>query len=190
MNRKNGFFTFCCACVPGAGQMYLGYMKRGLSIMCAMFGVIAVASFFRMDVLLFALPIIWFYAFFDTFTLRNQTAEQLAANPDDYMFHTMDLNLPDLFAKKHKVLGVVLIFVGVYALYSGIIEPFLWQLSYDFWGTSYLIDAFRAVPTVLLAALLIYVGVKLAGGPANVPNDDFTAYKGESNHDDTDHTAE
>ena len=30
--RINGFFLFCCACVPGAGQMYLGYMKRGLSL--------------------------------------------------------------------------------------------------------------------------------------------------------------
>ena len=30
--RINGFFLFCCACVPGAGQMYLGYMKRGLCL--------------------------------------------------------------------------------------------------------------------------------------------------------------
>ena len=29
---KNGFLTFCCAFVPGAGQMYQGYMKRGLSL--------------------------------------------------------------------------------------------------------------------------------------------------------------
>ena len=26
---KNGFLTFCCAFVPGAGQMYQGYMKIG-----------------------------------------------------------------------------------------------------------------------------------------------------------------
>ena len=29
---KNGFLTFCCAFIPGAGQMYQGYMKRGLSL--------------------------------------------------------------------------------------------------------------------------------------------------------------
>ena len=29
---KNGFSTFCCAFIPGAGQMYQGYMKRGLSL--------------------------------------------------------------------------------------------------------------------------------------------------------------
>ena len=30
--KKNGFLTFCFACIPGAGQMYYGYMKRGLSL--------------------------------------------------------------------------------------------------------------------------------------------------------------
>ena len=30
--KKNGFLTFIFACIPGAGQMYYGYMQRGLSI--------------------------------------------------------------------------------------------------------------------------------------------------------------
>ena len=40
---KNGFLTFCCAFIPGAGQMYQGYMKRGLSLMlmCCVIGVLA-----------------------------------------------------------------------------------------------------------------------------------------------------
>lgn len=30
--KKNGFLTFIFACIPGAGQMYYGYMQRGLSL--------------------------------------------------------------------------------------------------------------------------------------------------------------
>ena len=30
--KKNAILTFLCACVPGAGQMYYGYMQRGLSL--------------------------------------------------------------------------------------------------------------------------------------------------------------
>ena len=30
--KKNGLLTFIFACIPGAGQMYYGYMQRGLSI--------------------------------------------------------------------------------------------------------------------------------------------------------------
>ena len=40
MQRKSGFLTFCFACLPGVGEMYLGYMKRGLSVMIAFWGLI------------------------------------------------------------------------------------------------------------------------------------------------------
>ena len=30
--KKNALLTFIFACIPGAGQMYYGYMKRGLSL--------------------------------------------------------------------------------------------------------------------------------------------------------------
>ena len=36
---KNGFLTFCCAFIPGAGQMYQGYMKRGLSLILIFFAI-------------------------------------------------------------------------------------------------------------------------------------------------------
>ena len=31
--KKNAFLTFIFACIPGAGQMYYGYMKRGTSLL-------------------------------------------------------------------------------------------------------------------------------------------------------------
>ena len=31
--KKNGILTLLFAFIPGAGQMYQGYMKRGLSLM-------------------------------------------------------------------------------------------------------------------------------------------------------------
>ena len=41
--KKNAFLTFIFACIPGAGQMYYGYMKRGLS-MITIFCLIIMAS--------------------------------------------------------------------------------------------------------------------------------------------------
>ena len=29
--QKNGFLTLCFSFIPGAGQMYQGYMKRGVT---------------------------------------------------------------------------------------------------------------------------------------------------------------
>ena len=66
---KNGFLTFCCAFIPGAGQMYQGYMKRGLSLItmfCVAFGAGTL-----LGVLYVAMPIVWMYSFFDTFNLLS-----------------------------------------------------------------------------------------------------------------------
>ena len=67
---KNGFLTFCCAFIPGAGQMYQGYMKRGLSLILTACCIGMVSSLLNPVLLL--LVVVWMYSFFDTFNLRAQ----------------------------------------------------------------------------------------------------------------------
>ena len=112
MQRKSGFLTFCFACLPGAGEMYLGYMKRGLSVMIAFWGLIFVASLLNMGILGILAPIIWAYSFFDTFNLRAQTPEQVAANPDAYLFDVESIagsNWKNVVARRHNLFGGLLI---------------------------------------------------------------------------------
>ena len=45
MKRKSGFFTFCLAFCPGAGQMYQGYMKRGTSLLVLFMLIIMPVSY-------------------------------------------------------------------------------------------------------------------------------------------------
>ena len=47
---KNGILTFFFAFCPGAGQMYQGYMKRGLSLI-TMFCLFVAAGVTMLDVL-------------------------------------------------------------------------------------------------------------------------------------------
>ena len=91
MNRKNGFWTFCFAFIPGGGQMYQGYMKRGLSLMGLFVFVIFLISFLGLGLLALALPVIWAYSFFDTFNIHGQTPEQAAVNPDRYLIDPASL---------------------------------------------------------------------------------------------------
>ena len=58
--ERNKFLVFCFAFVPGAGQMYLGMMKKGLVIMGAFWAVIAIAVMLNLGVLFVFLPIIWY----------------------------------------------------------------------------------------------------------------------------------
>ena len=43
--KKSRLFSLLCACWPGAGEMYLGLMNRGLAIMLLFWGIIAVGAF-------------------------------------------------------------------------------------------------------------------------------------------------
>ena len=45
MNRKHGFLLFLCTLFPGCGQMYQGYMKRGISLTFGFFAILAAAGF-------------------------------------------------------------------------------------------------------------------------------------------------
>ena len=61
--------------LPGAGHMYLGKMMKGLTFMILFWGIIALASVLEMGVIILALPVLWFYAFFDNLNLAGLTAE-------------------------------------------------------------------------------------------------------------------
>lgn len=59
--KKNGILTLLFAFIPGAGQMYQGYMKRGLSLML-MAAAISMAAML-IPPIAFALLVVFMYAF-------------------------------------------------------------------------------------------------------------------------------
>ena len=65
MKQKGKFLTFLFSLFPGAGQMYLGFMKMGGSIMMLFWGIIGFGVLLNLGVLYFLLPVIWCYSFFD-----------------------------------------------------------------------------------------------------------------------------
>ena len=45
--KKSGFWTFMFSWLPGAGEMYMGFMRMGLSLMGLFWGIIALSIFFN-----------------------------------------------------------------------------------------------------------------------------------------------
>lgn len=64
--RKSGFWTFICSLIPGAGEMYLGFLREGVSIMTLCAVLLACDSWIGLYPAAYGLPILWFYSFFDT----------------------------------------------------------------------------------------------------------------------------
>ena len=65
--KKNSFLTFCFAFIPGAGEMYLGMMKKGLAVMLLFWSLSMIAGVL-FPPLLFLMPVIWCYSFLTPFT--------------------------------------------------------------------------------------------------------------------------
>lgn len=78
--RKPEFLVFLFALIPGAGQMYLGLMRRGVEMMALFFGTLFVSETLGAPLgdlwpMLIG-PVTWFYSFFDTFRLAGMLARE------------------------------------------------------------------------------------------------------------------
>jgi len=130
IRKKSGFLTFCFSLLPGAGQMYMGFMKRGVSLMSAFFLLIFLASWLNLGPLMLAMPVIWFFAFFDTLNLRSMPDDEFYAMEDGYIL------IPDLssgrlntFKEKYRnIIALVLIILGVAILWTNLYDLVRWML--------------------------------------------------------------
>lgn len=165
---KNGFLTFCCAFIPGAGQMYQGYMKRGLSLILTACLIGMVSSLLNPVLLL--LVVVWMYSFFDTFNLRAQIIADTAPE-DDYLVHfdPRDRRLARALLDSHKLVGWALIAFGALIAYENIIMNLLNDVLWRWGRDSVVFRAFYLVmdrlPDVVLCVALILCGVWLVRGP-------------------------
>lgn len=171
--KKNAVLKFLFAFVPGAGQMYQGYMKRGLSLISLF--ILCVIAGSVINVLWSTCLIVWMYSFFDTFNLSAQIAAGTA--PADA--HLVRLELYDgkmsrLFSESHRLLGWALITLGAMAAYENIFMKLLDDLVWrsEAMNSSALLRALYLVcdqlPVVFVCVVLTVCGAWLLRSPRGV----------------------
>ncbi len=158
--KKSGFLTFCFSLIPGAGEMYMGFMKLGISIMAVFWLLIFLAAFFGMGPLLFILPILWCYSFFNVHNIRGMSDEEFYALEDDYLFQLNDnVFWGRLKGKQGNLLAAVLIIIGVVIMWNRLGDYMRWLLPNSvYW---YIMDD---IPQVVITVLLIWCGIYLIRG--------------------------
>lgn len=158
---KNNFLTFLFGLIPGAGQMYLGSMKKGISIMIT-FGLVAtITHLLPINFINFILPVIWFYAFFDTLVIKRLTEEERVLDEEDFLHKIKGLLEQDwqtFFTKHRVVIGTVVIVLGAYTLFDRLVLPMLSRFgSYFGWFHSF----FYNIPSLLFGISLLVGGFYL-----------------------------
>jgi TM2 domain-containing membrane protein YozV len=169
--RKNGFFMFVTSCIPGCGQMYQGYMNRGISLTLLFFGICVLMVFLNFEALLFLLFPVWLYAYFDSYNLRSRV-ENGAPEDDAFLFglgNTDGEKLSTLLRKRHSLMGWLLVGTGIYMLYDRIVHrfaSFLWQYEHLNWLYELLV---YDIPRFAVSLVVIWLGLWFIRGPKAVP---------------------
>lgn len=159
--QKRGFLLFICSLFPGAGEMYMGFFKQGISIMLVFWGTIAVAGYAGIEFLIMFLPILWFYSFFNVHNLKSLSEEDFYAVEDTYILHLDQfISNTDYFTKKYtKLVAAVLIFFGVSILWDNLGNGLFWLLPSAI--TNALSSIFYRIPSIIIGIAIIAAGVHL-----------------------------
>lgn len=179
MKNKSGFLVFCFSFVPGAGQMYQGYMRRGISMLLALCAAWWLNWF--CDLFGILIVIVWMVSFFDTFNLRSRILSGIP-EPDDFLFDLQgNDSLKAIVLRKHRLIGWGLIVLGIYALYNKFVMGQLyWYLEEHgllngFLGNLYAV--LNRIPELLLCLAVIAVGARLVKGPQHRTGSDYEEYR-------------
>lgn len=124
--QKRGFWLFIFSLIPGAGEMYMGFKKQGISIMLLFWSVIAIAAWSGMNWFIFLIPIIWFYSFFNVHNLKCLSEEEFYSIEDTYILHMDRLgnDIDSLIFGHRKSVAVFLIVFGAAILWNNIVDFF------------------------------------------------------------------
>lgn len=171
--KKGKFFTFIFSFMPGAAEMYMGFMKNGVSLM-----TLFMASFIPMvinhgfEILVLMTVVIWFYAFFHARNLAALPQEEFNALEDSFIWEgileekNVKLSSPTLRKWGAGILivfGAILLWDNFSAMIYNLIPERYWDELYP------IIDR---IPQVVVAVLIIIIGLKLMAGKKEEINGD------------------
>lgn len=162
--KKRGFWTFIFSLMPGAGEMYLGFMKRGVSTMLVFLGWCAFCTATSFEAGVILLPVMWFYSFFTVHNLVSLPDEEFYQQEDEYILIHMDriVGIDQWERGKVKFLAAALIIIGVFTA-----AQTLWQMFWDIlpdWLADEVRVFYIGLPKVVISLLLIALGIYLIRG--------------------------
>lgn len=166
-SKKNRFWLFVFSLCPGAGHMYLGFMKMGLSFLLGFALSIALVDLTSLDVLAVISIVIYIYALFHANNIGALSDEQFYALEDQYLLGFDNIKAANfrLDGRVRSIAAVVLILIGISMLgdlglgllwnYVGLENPIMRLIYYTIRDV---------VPRVLIALAIIWFGIYLLRG--------------------------
>lgn len=162
--KKSRFFTFIFSFCPGAAEMYMGFMKNGVTMMAVFFllcGLLAVTAF---DFLLAVIAIVWFYGFFHARNIARMDDMTFAQYEDVYVWEEFDRKGAfRIESSKLRIVGAItLILVGGGLLWNYLLDIIARLIPDYLWD--YIYPVIDRLPSAIIALALIVAGFILIRG--------------------------
>ena len=169
--KKNRFLLFCCSFIPGAGELYLGFMNMGLSLLMS-FGILSViVGFMGIGVLAFLPAVLWVYSFFHANNLGSLTDEQFYSMEDTYLFGFSNTDMESikksLSGRYRKVIAIILIILGISMLWNVAMDFIYYTVGYEFYDryiAPYTNVISHTMPQLIISIVIIWFGIRLING--------------------------
>lgn len=165
--KKSKFWLFLFSLFPGAGHMYLGLMRMGLSFMLGFMVLIAVIAVTGLEVLT-VLPItLYIYSFFHANNIGSMDDAAFAALEDEYLlgFGDIDRDRFRLDRRNRNLAAAVLIILGICMLWNVGFGMFSDYVGWDNPVIKAIYYTMRDdVPRIVIAIAIIWFGVMLLRG--------------------------
>lgn len=169
--KKNRFLLFIFSWIPGAGEMYLGFMKMGVSLLGIFVLLIMIAAY--LDIGILALPIIVVYAFsfFHANNLGSLSDEEFYKIQDKFLFGIDEKEVSSLksnmVGRYRRVLAIILICLGIATLWQTM-DDFLRHFLGDDFYYRYIHGSMRMIgneaPRFVIGFVIVWLGIKLIQG--------------------------
>lgn len=155
--RRSKFIATLLSVIPGVGQMYLGLQRRGIQLMILFLGTFYIIDVIRLSLFLFLLPLIWFFSFFDGLQLTSRYGRE----------PLIDKPLVEGLGNHKRLLGTVLLLLGLYYVSMNLIVPYLASHYPGLWIESRIN---KYLKPFIVSVVLIGGGLKLLTGTKRKPS--------------------
>lgn len=164
--KRNGFLTFVVSFMPGAAEMYMGFMKCGFSLMLLFLAAVycTFGNFMGEGLGMLLMVLVWFLAFFHARNLSACEGDALQSIEDDFIWNRFwgEETARKAAPAVRKWSAVFLIVIGVGLLWRNLYSMFVHMIPEHLWNMLWPIV--ERVPQIAIAFIVIAIGVSLMIG--------------------------
>ncbi|MCL1913303.1 MAG: hypothetical protein FWG10_05360 [Eubacteriaceae bacterium] len=190
--QKNKYATLLLSIIPGCGYLYMGFLKKGLSVMAGINLIILLVYIIDAPVLLILISLLWFLSFFETLRLCDLEPDVFAAQKDEtFISFLLDSDLQEpskldlLFNfKKVSASAISVTILGCFFLIRSITDfviPYFAKLDPS--TIEKINSAATFAPRLLICMVFFYIGGRLIVREKKLSNDQLAQLIGTIDND-------